>query len=1069
MKLPITQKILQDWGGAVTFRDGQTLFERGLVLDAEFDPPVMRGTLSWGSRSIKTAARILPDLTCENLCPCRDNVERGIICSHVIALGLALLARKTDPDRERKLREEERRARHLRQMEEKAFFKRAPPETPGALNAGVLVGLPRGWREAAASGRVPLRVFLEHHGERHPLSETPADAVLGLTPRNDALLFLLEEIAGGEVPDALDVDMADFINLLELHRGLSVWEEGGRELPVNAAKVSTVMRVDLDHENGELLLVADTALPFMRGAEFPTYLVHGQAGWVFGGGHFWPLDNLLPLPLREIYLRQVVIARRDVPRFLREELPRLAALVRVEAEVEPDVFRFDPETPRFRLDVRGSPASLAMRLLAVYGDIEVPAARASARGAFAHPDPEDILRYTVRDMDAERRALELLARFGVQGRTGSDLGHIVGTRDVLNFLGRAVPFLRRRGWRLEWGGRIREQMESAAYATPVVRIDPENGGGQGWFEVCFDYDDGEGGSLTAAEIQRALRKGEAFLERGGKTILLDAEAVLALQSVFRDCASGEGGRPGSFRLAPVYAAYAASALQDLDGVDVEAPPSWIQAAARHNRIEAMTPESLDPALNHLLRPYQKDGVQWLRFLQRNRFGGILADEMGLGKTLQALVWLSMAVAGQDSGRRKPSLIVCPTSLVENWAAEAARFTPWLRLGAMTGADRHERWKDLNRFDVLVTSYALLRRDIDLYAPLDFLSVILDEAQHIKNHSTRNAQSAKRLRADHRLVLTGTPIENGAADLWSIMDFLMPGYLGSHETFRGSIELPITQGGPEGELAQWKLRRKLRPFLLRRLKKDVAKELPPKIERIAACPLSADQQKVYAALIENSRRKIAGLVAEQGFARSKFEILNTLLRLRQVCCHLDLLKLDGLQAKEPSAKMDLFFELLDEAMDAGHRVLVFSQFVSMLTILRREIDRRGLRHCYLDGATQERLKIVQEFNRDDSIPVFLISLKAGGTGLNLTGADMVIHYDPWWNPAVENQATDRAYRIGQKRTVYSVKLIAQDSIEERVLALQRKKQHLYNATLEDGDTVTDVQNLTWDDVQELLAL
>ena len=458
-----------------------------------------------------------------------------------------------------------------------------------------------------------------------------------------------------------------------------------------------------------------------------------------------------------------------------------------------------------------------------------------------------------------------------------------------------------------------------------------------------------------------------------------------------------------------------------------------------------------------------------RFLQRNRFGGILADEMGLGKTLQALVWLSMAVAGQESGRRKPSLIVCPTSLVENWAAEAARFTPWLRLGAMTGSDRHERWKDLDRFDVLVTSYALLRRDIDLYAPLDFLSVILDEAQHIKNHSTRNAQSAKRLRADHRLVLTGTPIENGAADLWSIMDFLMPGYLGSHETFRGSIELPIAQGGPEGELAQWKLRRKLRPFLLRRLKKDVAKELPPKIERIAACPLSADQQKVYAALIENSRRKIAGLVAEQGFARSKFEILNTLLRLRQVCCHLDLLKLDGLQAKDPSAKMDLFFELLDEAMDAGHRVLVFSQFVSMLTILRREIARRGLRHCYLDGATQERLKIVQEFNRDESIPVFLISLKAGGTGLNLTGADMVIHYDPWWNPAVENQATDRAYRIGQKRTVYSVKLIAQDSIEERVLALQRKKQHLYNATLEDGDTVTDVQHLTWEDVQELLAL
>ncbi|NLG36044.1 MAG: hypothetical protein GX548_11885 [Lentisphaerae bacterium] len=1068
VNLPFSYKILQDWGGTVTFRDGKTLFDRGLVMDAGFEDSVMRGTLSWGSRSIKTAARVLPDRSCENLCPCRDNVERGIICAHVIALGLALLARRNDPERERKLQEEERRARHLRQIAEKAFFKRAPPGTPGALNCALLVGLPRGWREAAADGKIPLRIFLEHGGRRHPIGETPRDAVLGLTARDEAILFVLEEIAGGEVPDAFDVETADFINLLALHQGHVLWEEGGRELPVNAAPVSSVMRVDLDHENGELLLVAHTELPFLRGAEFPVYLVAGTAGWVFGGGHFWPLDKLLPQPLWEIYRRQVVIPRRDVPRFLREELPRLSALVRVEAEVESDVFSFEPESPRFRLDVRGSPASLAMQLSAIYDDVELPAVQPSARGAFAHPDPEDILRYTVRDSGAEQKALASLARFGVTGRHGADLSDIVGTREVMNFLGRAVPYLRRRGWRIEWGGRIRQRMDEAVFATPVVHIDPE-AGGDGWFDVRFDFDDGEGGSLSAVDIQRALRKGEAFVEHNGRTILLDAEAIQALQSVFSDCATGEGRRPGSFRLAPVYAAYAASALQDLDGIDVEAPPSWIQAADRETRIESMADEALDPAMDRLLRPYQKDGVRWLRFLQRNRFGGILADEMGLGKTLQILVWLSMASAGDSGGTRKPSLIVCPTSLVDNWAAEAERFTPGLRIGTMSGADRHARWKDLQAFDVVVTSYALMRRDIDLYAPMDFLAVVLDEAQHIKNQSTQNAQAAKRLRADHRFVLTGTPIENGVSDLWSIMDFLMPGYLGSHEDFRARMAQPIAQGGPEGDLAQWKLRRKLRPFLLRRLKKDVAKELPPKIERIAGCALSPDQKKVYAALLEDSREKIAGLVADQGFQRAKFEILNTLLRLRQVCCHLDLLRLEGLDAREPSSKMDLFFELLDEAMDAGHRVLVFSQFVSMLTLLRRELDRRGLRYCYLDGATQNRLQIVHQFNSDASIPLFLISLKAGGTGLNLTGADMVIHFDPWWNPAVENQATDRAYRIGQKRTVYSVKLIAQDSIEERVLALQRKKQQIYNATLEDDDSIGDAQNLTWDDVQELLAL
>ncbi len=1068
MKLPFTQKMLQNWGGTVTYRDGLTLFERGLVLDAAYEEPLMRGTLSWGSRSIKTAANILPDHSCENLCPCRDNVERGIICSHVIALGLALLARNNDPERERKLQEEERRAQHLRQVEAKAFFRRAALGTPGALNVALFLGLPRAWRESAPEGKVPVRAFLDYHGAKHPMSEVSRDAVLGLTAKDESLLFVLEEIVGGPIPDEVQVGMGDFINLLSLLKGRSLWEEGGRELTVNSTTVSSVLRVDLDHENGELLLVAHTELPFMRGAEFPTYCVAGKSGWVFGGGHFWPLDKLLPPPLWEIYQHPVVIPRTDVPRFLREEMPRLAAHIRMEAEIEPDVFSFEPEKPEFRLVVRGSPASLASQLIAVYGDVELPAAQASAKGSFAHPDPSDILRYTLRNMPAEEAALASLRRFGLAGPTGAALNAIVGTREVLNFLGSAVPTLRRKGWRLEWDGRIRGTMDTASFATPVVRIDTQVGT-EGWFDVRFDYDDGSGEGLSASEIHRALLKGDSFIEHQGRTILLDAEAIRALQSVFNDCASGEGKQPGSFRLAPVYAAYAASALQALDGVDVEAPPSWIQGAAQKNRLSPMGEESLDPEFERLLRPYQKDGVRWLRFLERNRFGGILADEMGLGKTLQMLVWLSMAAAVRTGDSRKPALIVCPTSLVDNWAAEASRFTPWLKIGTMMGADRHSRWKDLHTFDVVITSYALMRRDIDLYEPLEFMAVVLDEAQHIKNQSTQNSLAAKRLRAQHRFVLTGTPIENGVSDLWSIMDFLMPGYLGSHDSFRSNIQQPIEQGGPEGELAQWKLRRKLKPFLLRRMKRDVAKELPPKIERIAACALSGDQKKVYSALLEDSRQKIADLVATQGFQRAKFEILNTLLRLRQVCCHLDLLKLKGLESKEPSAKMDLFFELLDEAMDAGHRVLVFSQFVSMLTILRTELNRRNLRYCYLDGATQERLKIVQEFNRDASIPLFLISLKAGGTGLNLTGADMVIHFDPWWNPAVENQATDRAYRIGQKRTVYSVKLIAQDSIEERVLALQRKKQKLYNATLEDDDSATDVHNLTWDDVQELLQL
>ena len=323
-----------------------------------------------------------------------------------------------------------------------------------------------------------------------------------------------------------------------------------------------------------------------------------------------------------------------------------------------------------------------------------------------------------------------------------------------------------------------------------------------------------------------------------------------------------------------------------------------------------------------------------------------------------------------------------------------------------------------------------------------------------------------IQAGHRLVLTGTPIENSVSDLWSIMDFLMPGYLGTHETFRRHYEAPLAAGGFDAEEAQLRLRRKLAPFLLRRLKRDVARELPPKIERTAYCTPTPLQKQVYRALVETSRQRLETLVAERGFRACAFEVLKTLLQLRQASCHLDLLHWPDLPEEGRSAKLDLFFELLDEALDGGHRLLVFSQFVSMLSILRRELDARSIPYAYLDGSTRERQAEVHRFNADRSIPLFLISLKAGGFGLNLTGADMVVHFDPWWNPAVEQQATDRAYRIGQTRHVYSIKLIARGTVEEKVLEMQQRKQAVIDATL-DVDQVM-LQSLTWEEVRTLMS-
>lgn len=446
----------------------------------------------------------------------------------------------------------------------------------------------------------------------------------------------------------------------------------------------------------------------------------------------------------------------------------------------------------------------------------------------------------------------------------------------------------------------------------------------------------------------------------------------------------------------------------------------------------------------------------------------------------------------------PTLVVCPTSLVFNWVAEAKKFTPGLRVLALHGADRHKLFEQVPHADLVVTSYALIRRDAERYREVEFDTVVLDEAQHIKNRQTQNAQAVKAVRARHRLVLTGTPMENSVLDLWSIFDFLMPGYLGTAQDFRERYELPITRD--KNVEAQARLARRLRPFILRRLKKDVAADLPDKLEQVSYCELSADQRGVYQQVIEASRKEVLDAVGAQGLAKSRMVVLSALLRLRQICCDLRLLKLEPKAAGEggsgamelgsggvneqqsitattqpsktptlqspPSGKLDLFAELLEEVIDGGHRVLVFSQFVSMLTLLKEKLTAEGIEFCYLDGSTANRGEVVERFQKTSSIPVFLISLKAGGVGLNLTGADTVIHFDPWWNPAVEDQATDRAHRIGQTRVVTSYKLITRDTVEEKILLLQNRKREIIKATL--GSEAELTEALSWDDIQELLS-
>jgi superfamily II DNA or RNA helicase len=894
------------------------------------------------------------------------------------------------------------------------------------------------------------------------LNEVPKSTPLALNEIDENLLFVLEDISEGPAKGKIEASISDFINLLELFRGREFFE-GGRDgclLIDDGTPVETVLHVSLDETTGELevsIRVPDE--------EADVFVVSGGAGWVLCDGIFSKLKTILPAPMQSIYAAPIRIPREAVPAFLQEELPVLQHRMPVEANVSADLLELRPAKPRFILELSGTQTALSGTLYAEYETHRCIAGRTESGGRFALPADDDLLGFRVRNPDAEHAALEQLKEFGLRGHRGDLLTPIRGAREVLNFLGGALPRLRRRSWRVEFeadcmAAAFMEQVDSG---MPVVQV---QSAGTGFFEVGYEYETLGGQSLAESDIQRAINRGEAFVEKKGRTILLDIDAIQTAREVFSDCAIGEGSRPGTFRMNQVHAAYVESALGALDGIDVEADPAWRARAQTQNRARKLQPISLGDALEPILRDYQKQGVYWLRFLEEGALGGILADEMGLGKTLQTLAWLQLERA-QEAARGKPALIICPTSLVENWAEEAARFTPQLRVLKLHGTERHTLWEDLAQTDLAITSYALVRRDLDRYLEHDFSAIILDEAQHIKNRTTQNAVAVKELRAFNKFVLTGTPIENSVTDLWSIMDFLMPGYLGNHKIFREKYERPIQAGGPDAEMAQMRLRRKLHPFLLRRLKKEVAKDLPEKIQRVAYCRLSKDQHLVYKQLLDRARKEVQSLVQSKGFNRSRMEVLKVLLQLRQACCHLDLLKLPDLNSQFPSAKMELFFELVNEALDAGHRILVFSQFTTMLGILREELQQRGLNHCYLDGATKDRQARVHQFNSDPSIPLFLISLKAGGSGLNLTGADMVIHFDPWWNPAVEDQATDRAHRIGQKKTVYSVKLITKNSVEEKVLQMQQRKKNIINATLEkEGEML---QSLSWEDIQDLLEI
>ncbi len=772
-------------------------------------------------------------------------------------------------------------------------------------------------------------------------------------------------------------------------------------------------------------------------------VIGGQAPWLWAPeGVLRPVTGARDAEALELLLEGVVeVPEADVASFLGVSVPEmgeaglqvdLAALRNRHLVVEPD--------PRPTLYLSEEGSDLVMRLRFRYGEVEVAA-----------ENPEPTLRvplegkqaFLQRDMEAEFRAARRLQHLGVEP---AEPGlYVLRGEEALDFLHDHLPVLAR-----EWEVLGREGLARYRVARRPVSLRVHVRAGIDWLDLGLEARTG-GDEVPVHRVLEALRRGARYvkLDDGSQARLAKAWEARLLTPL-QDLGLRKGRARVPAYLAPVVEELAARAPE----VTWEDPRAWERVR------KGLWEDPPDPApppegLRAELRPYQLTGYRWLRRLGRLGCGGVLADDMGLGKTVQALAVL---LAEREEGETGPNLVVAPTSVVPNWEAETRRFAPDLRIIRYHGAGRQERLDELAGHDLVITSYAVLRRDVEALEAVGWNWVVLDEAQAIKNASTQTAKAARRLSSRKRMALTGTPLENHLGELWSLFQFLTPGLLGSERSFVRSFVRPLVAGDPEAREA---LRRRIGPFVLRRIKAQVAPELPEKVESVLWCEMGPEQEALYRSILEASRAKVLRDLETRGLDRARFSVLEALLRLRQTCCLPQVLP-GGLGDGVPSAKFDRFCEFVEEVLDEGHRVLVFSQFARVLGHLRRWFAGAGIEHLYLDGRTRNRGEKVRRFQEDESVRAFLVSLKAGGAGLNLTGADYVILYDPWWNPAVEVQATDRAHRIGQTRKVFAYRMITRGTVEEKILELQARKRELTEglvpASAEESLTEEDLRRL-----------
>jgi hypothetical protein len=889
--------------------------------------------------------------------------------------------------------------------------------------------------------------------------------------------------------------------------------EGGPRLAVESTPIRPLLTLmpseqgEVD-ENGEPWVQLSLHLTAARSSEsqlLSTSQEPGKSGSNFAYLFDVTRSTLTPLPRGGELLDELLADDAEVWRPMRwivEHLDELNDQFHIDTEALGTPIRLVTGTPRFELSLEGSFNALTARLLAGYsradgngGETELclPAggrlepSKGKEEGVdFPLPDPWQTGLYWQRNLAAEERAVERLEQAGF--RTADDQGRWIlqGRNEVLGFFGSELPSWREGECDVILGERLRHVTRGLERVAPRLENFTEAAAGESWFECEFGFASASGAVLKDSEIRQLLASGRrevalpenaasrgnegsgAMPSQGDGVGVIDTQAVEEWQEMLGDL-NAEQISPGRYRIQSHHQDYLRTTLGESESSE---------------NIAQSTVNEWIGDLSDVLRDYQSIGVTWLcqRLLTSGLSGAVLADEMGLGKTLQTLAALrALRNSGHAAFAARPALVIAPTSLLTNWQAEAERFAPELKTLIYHGTQRSELTGALRKCDLAITSYGVLTRDWEEFenASIEFSLVALDEASFVRNPKTKAAKAVRKLNCAARLALTGTPVENSVRDLWGIVDFVLPGCLGGQEEFRQRYELPLAGNSPPTKLMA-RLNRRVAPHLLRRTKRAVVKELPEKIEQVRFCEMTATQRAIYTQMVESSRKSVSDALSSKssgGAGQARMIALTALLRLRQICCDPRLLKTDTndtdssrkTASSADSAKMELLRETLQESRDGGHRVLIFSQFTAMLTLIAEQLDSDGCKYARLDGSnsTTERAKAVKLFQSDDSIAAFLISLKAGGYGLNLTAADTVIHFDPWWNPAVEAQATDRAHRIGQERPVTSLKLICRGTVEEKILRLQQRKTATFEGTIEDDAPM--MNGLSEEEVREVLDL